>query len=407
MREIISDIINSAVASALPYNNTRDIISREIPPSKKIYVIAVGKAAVPMMKAAEDELGDRIEKGLLVTKYAHLGSFTPRYCEVIEAAHPVCDDNSILAAEKGLDMVKALGADDILLVLLSGGGSALFEKSRVDSAVQREITGKLLSRAASIEEINAVRKRLSLVKGGRLAAAAYPAKVITIALSDVLSNNKSVIASGPTVSDNTDDEFLRQTVQKYLPDLSDEIKSVIFDKNEIKINDGGYFFAGDINMLCDAAGKRAEELGFTVHHCNRALTCEARRAAEMIIDSVSDEKGRHCYIYGSETVVNVTGNGKGGRNQEAALTAAIILKGRRGITFVSVSSDGTDGPTDAAGGFADGKAFEVMNKNGVDPMWELVNNNSYYALEKSGYLIKTGATGTNVNDLMMIFTYED
>ncbi len=407
MKNIIESVITSAVKAADPYKNTRALISETVPENKSVSVIAIGKAAVPMAKAAEDELGSRIEKGLLVTKYNHLGDFSPRFCEAIEAGHPFSDDNSILAAEKGLEIALSLKEDDILLVLLSGGGSALFEKSTVDSIAQKEIVTKMLSSAASIEEINAVRKRLSLVKGGRLAAAAYPARVITIALSDVLSNDKSVIASGPTVTDNTKDSYLNEVIEKYIPDITDDIRQIIFNTDEIKINDGGYFFAGDINMLCDAAGKRAEELGFTVHHRDRNITCEAGRAVQLMLDCVEMQKGRHCYIFGGETVVNVKGCGKGGRNQEMALTAAIILKGRSGITFVSVGSDGTDGPTDAAGGFADGNTFEAMEKNRVYPFDELGNNNSYYALEKSGYIIKTGPTGTNVNDLMMIFTYED
>lgn len=407
MKKTAFEIAKAGIVAALPYENTRRIISRIFPDKECLTVISVGKAAVPMMRAAEDELGDRIKNGLTVTKYHHADGFTPRFGELIEAGHPISDENSILAAEKGLSLVKNLKEDDILLVLLSGGGSALFEKSTVSPQIQRDISEKLLSRGATIEEINAVRKRLSLVKGGRLAAACYPARVVTVALSDVLSNDKSVIASGITVKDSTDDAFLRETVKKYLPDISDEIKDIIYSKSDTLINDGGYYFAGDINILCDAAGKKAEELGFTVHHKERSLCGEAACEAVRIIDSISREKGRHCYIFGGETVVTLKGDGKGGRNQEMALSAAIRLRGEKGIAFISVGSDGTDGPTDDAGGFADGESYNVMLKNGIIPENELMNNNSNYALRVSGDIITTAPTGTNVNDLTMVFTYED
>lgn len=400
-------ITKAAIKAADPYENTKKLITELFPAFEEITVISVGKAAVPMMKAAEEVLENRIKKGLVVTKYHHADGFSPRYSKVIEAGHPVSDDNSILAAEEALSLVKDLKKEDILLVLLSGGGSALLEKSRVSPDIQRDITRKLLLRGAAIEEINAVRKRLSLVKGGKFAAAAYPSKVITIALSDVLSNDSSVIASGITVKDATDNDFLRRTVDKYLPDIGDDVREVIYAESDIKINDGGYYFAGDINILCDAAGKKAEELGFTVHHKERCVSGEASEEAVRIIDSIPMKKGRHCYIFGGETVVTLKGNGKGGRNQEMALSAAIRLKDKKGIAFISVGSDGTDGPTEDAGGFADGESYNKMTEKGIVPENELLNNNSNYALKMSGDIITLGPTGTNVNDIIVVLTYED
>ncbi len=398
------EIIKAAIKAALPYNNTQKLIRELFYAEKNITVIAVGKAACPMAKAAEDVLGDRIKSGLLVTKYFHSEGWNFSRFEAIEASHPISDSNSILAAEKGLELASSLNKDDILLVLLSGGGSALFETSRVSPEIQRDITEKLLSRGAPIDEINAIRKRLSLVKGGRLAAAAYPARVVTIALSDVLSNDKSVIASGITAEDNTDNGVILNIINKYLPDVSPDIREIILKKDSILINDGGYYFSGDINILCDAAGKKAEELGFSVHHKSRSLTGEAREEAVKIIESIPEMPGRHCYIFGGETVVTLKGKGKGGRNQEMALSAAIALKDTKGICFASAGSDGTDGPTDDAGGYADGKSYFRMLEKGIDPEKELSDNNSNYALVAAGDIITTGPTGTNVNDITIVLT---
>lgn len=408
MKEDALKIVRAGIAASDPYDSTYKILEN-LSITENIYVLSVGKAAVPMARAAADFFKDRICKGLLVTKYHHTGDFSSPYFEIIEAGHPISDDNSIKAAEKGLAIANELTEKDVLIVLLSGGGSALFEKSRVPSDIQRDITARLLSSGADIREINAVRKRLSHVKGGLISDAAYPARVITVALSDVLTNDKGVIASGITVRDEEADEFISGVVSRYLHGIREDIKNIILTKNHIKINDGGYYFAGDINILCNAAGKMADELGYTVHHMNRFLTGEARLRAEEIIDAVPYVKGKHCYIYGGETVVTLKGSGKGGRNQETALSAAIRLRDKRGIALISVGSDGTDGPTDAAGGYADTGSYEKMVRAGISPEKELNDNNSYYALKTAGELIVTGPTGTNVNDIIVVLTddYED
>lgn len=403
MKKQAIEIVNAAIKAADPYENTKRLV-KELFPVGEVNVISVGKAAVPMAKAAQDVLGKRIKKGLLVTKYFHTGDYSSSVFEVIEAGHPVSDDNSILAAEKGLEIASSLKENDVLLVLLSGGGSALFEKSKIPPEIQRDITEKLLSGGADIRKINAIRKRLSFVKGGGLAAAAYPAKVITVALSDVLSNDKGVIASGITVKDSETDAFVSEAVSSYLGDIGEEIRKIIFSKDDIKINDGGYYFAGDINILCDAAGEKARELGFTVIHGRRDLSGEAGEEAVSLIKSIPERHGRCCYIFGGETVVTLKGTGKGGRNQEMALSAAVALKDTKGIAFISAGSDGTDGPTDAAGGFCDGETYGKMKNLGISPENELENNNSHYALEAVGELVITGPTGTNVNDITVILT---
>ncbi len=404
MKNDALDIISCAVKAADPYDSTRKILnSLKDELMQSLTVFSIGKAAVSMADAAQSVFGERIKNGLLVTKYSHIGSFFSKYFDMVEAAHPISDNNSILAAEKALMIAENLGEGDALLVLLSGGGSALLEKSVVSAEIQRDITKKLLARGAEIDEINAIRRRISLVKGGKLAAAAYPAKVYTVALSDVLSNDKSVIASGITVKESLPkDEFLK-IANKYLPEYIEIFKTTVSDE-EIKINDGGYFFAGDINSLCSAAEKRAKELGYNVADSFRALTGEASDNAARLIAKALKQSGKNAYVYGGETTVTLKGGGLGGRNQEMALRAAIELKGKDNIVFASVGSDGTDGPTDAAGGIADGDTYRKMKEKGIDPEAELKNNNSYYALGAADALIVTGPTGTNVNDLTLILT---
>lgn len=399
------DIINTAIRAADPFDSTAAILRQlNFDPDKRLTVFSVGKAAIPMASAAESVLGGRIAKGLAVTKYGHTGDYKSEFFEVIEAAHPVSDGNSILAAQTALDIACSLGAGEILLVLLSGGGSALFEKSVIPAEMQRDITRRLLARGADISDVNAVRRRLSLVKGGRLAAAAYPARVVTVALSDVLGNDRSVIASGITVREPLSDKEFADTVKKYLPEYAETLASVDGGTDIIMINDGGYYFAGDVEILCSAARRRAEELGCEVADFACDITGEARDVAAEKLDNLGNIKGKRAYIYGGETTVTLRGGGRGGRNQEMALAAAVKLRGRENIVFASAGSDGTDGPTDAAGGIADGDTYELMRSRGVDPEAELLDNNSYFALDAADSLIVTGPTGTNVNDITLILT---
>lgn len=403
MKKDALDIISCAIRAADPYDSTKKILNElKKKVCGKLTVFSIGKAAVPMAAAAQDVFGDEIKTGLLITKYGHCGNFRSDFFEMIESAHPVSDENSVLAAEKALDIAESLKENDVLIVLLSGGGSALMEKSVLPSETQREITRKLLARGAEIDEINAIRRRISLVKGGRLAAAAYPAKVITVALSDVLNNDKSVIASGITVREPLTKSDFEKIANKYLPEYADKFSGILSDDVRPKINDGGFFFAGDINSLCSAAEKRAQELGYNIADSSRRLTGEASdTAASLIADSLK-HSGKNAFVYGGETTVTLKGSGLGGRNQEMALRAAIELRGKENIVFASVGSDGTDGPTDAAGGIVDGNTYGEMENAGIAPEAELENNNSYYALKAVDALVVTGPTGTNVNDLTLI-----
>ena len=398
------NIAAAAVKAADPYQTTCEALKKYLPWDGAFTVFSIGKAAIPMARAAADTLGGRIRKGLAVTKYGHTGDFASPYFQVIEAAHPVSDENSIRAAETALAIADGLDENDTVVVLLSGGGSALFEKSTVPPEAQREITEKLLARGAEIGEINAVRRRISAVKGGKFAARCYPAKVITFALSDVLNDDKSVIASGVTVNDDTPDGFVKAVADKYLSDIDNAVTEQLYKKEELTLNDGGYHFVGNIDLLCEAAKARAEKLGYSAKIVSKALTGEAREQARRILSAVPEAPGQRAYIYGGETTVTLTGKGLGGRNQEMALAAAIALRGREHIAFLSVGSDGTDGPTDAAGGVADGATYERMKSAGVSPEAALADNDSYHALKACGDLIVTGPTGTNVNDITLVLT---
>ena len=393
-------IIDAAIRAADPYKNTANVVD-SLPLPGRVRVFAVGKAAIPMAQAAADVLGSRIAYGLVVTKYEHTGDFSSPYFRVIEAAHPVSDENSVLAAETAMAAVQGLTETDAVLVLLSGGGSALFEASKIPFAQQRAVTRKLLSRGAPIEAINAVRKRLSRVKGGRFGALCYPARVFTVALSDVLGDDPGTIASGITVPDDTPDEALRKIEKTYLYDAPAEVRAALYETQTLLINAGGYHFAGNIDMLCAGAEAEARRLGYEPEIITRSLTGEAREQPAKLLDAVS-ETGRRAYICGGETTVTLRGTGKGGRNQEMALAAAILLEGRKHILFASAGSDGTDGPTDAAGGIVTGETCAKMRAAGVDPEAALANNDSYAALKAADALLVTGPTGTNVNDLTLI-----
>ncbi|MBR3954503.1 MAG: DUF4147 domain-containing protein [Clostridia bacterium] len=396
-------IFGAAVAQANPYDNTCKALQKHNF-DKIRFVLSIGKAAVPMMQAAYDTLD--IQEAVLVTKYEHLNGFCAPNCTCFEAGHPVSDENSELAALHVLAKTADLTEDDICIVLISGGGSALFETSLIDKTYQRQITDILLKSGADIYELNCVRKRLSAVKGGKLAAHFAPAKVFSFALSDVPGSRPDVIASGPTQPDSvSDDEFI-SIVQKYNLNQNN-ILDTLPPKAEFA-EQPHFCIVGDVKMLCEAAKKEAEQRGYTIVHISDDLTGDAEEQAKAIIQFClqykKDHRGRFSFIYGGETTVFVKGNGKGGRSQQAALCAAIELQGMENIVFLAGGSDGTDGPTDAAGGIIDGQTVDKMTANGKHAAEYLANNDAYHALRAGNALLMTGPTGTNVNDLILVLT---
>lgn len=393
-------IINAAITAANPYALVRGALegkSYQKPP----YVIAVGKAAATMAAAANDALLGRVAKGVVLTKYGHTAT-APNNFMVLEAGHPVPDENSVRGTQLVLESVSGLTQEDTVILLLSGGGSALFEKSLVSLERLREITNLLLKNGAAIQEINCIRKRLSAVKGGRFGAFCAPAQVEVLALSDVLGDAPDVIASGPASPDTTSRADAERIVAQYGLALSqDEYALLAIDPPRLLPN-AHMQIIGNIELLCAAAKKTAQELGYEAVLLTTNLQGEAGDAGAALARAALTAKksgGKTALLLGGETTVTVKGNGKGGRNQELALTAAQYLCGTQGIILFSVGSDGTDGPTDAAGGIVDSHTVSRLEDQGVSIVFPLAQNNSYEALRMCGGLIMTGPTGTNVNDL--------
>jgi glycerate 2-kinase len=380
--------------------------------SGNIIVVAIGKAAWNMANVAKNILGDKVSKGIVITKYGHSKGKIKDF-EIIEAGHPIPDENSVKGACKALEMVKSLTNKDNVILLISGGGSALFEKPMGGITIEdiMNITNQLLKCGANIVEINTIRKHLSAVKGGRFGSQCK-AKIYAIVLSDVLGDRLDSIASGPTYPDNSTSEEAIKIIEKYKLNISSNVRNVLKKETPKKINNCETVIAGSVSSLCESAARIAEKLGYMPVIITSSLDCEAREAGKFL-SSIAREikKGSSskfffktpcAIIAGGETIVHISGKGKGGRNQELALSAAIGIKGLKDTVIFSLGSDGTDGPTDAAGGIVDGTSYSYIKESGISPEVYLDNNNSYNALKTSNDLILTGPTGTNVNDLMVL-----
>jgi len=370
----------------------------------RLIAAAVGKAGWAMAKSVYEILGDRIDKGIVITKYGHnegaFGGF-----DIFEAGHPVADENSFTATKAVIEMVSGLHAEDTVLFLLSGGGSALFEDPLVGKEELADITGQLLASGANIFEMNTIRKRLSAVKGGKFAQMCAPARVISIILSDVVGDRPDTIASGPAYPDSSTCEAALELVEKYGLRLSDNALDLLRKETPKKTENIQTVVIGGVGQLCRSAKRLCRELGYETQILTASLTCEAREAGAFLAAVAqyhAESKRSLAFIAGGETVVHLTGDGKGGRNQELALAAAEGLAGIRHAAVISVGSDGTDGPTDAAGGYVDGDTYAELARRGIKIYDVLQQNDAYHALEACGGLIKTGPTGTNVNDITVL-----
>ena len=400
MREQANRIVAASIRAVQPDDAVARALEGAVFPGR-VLLVAAGKAAWQMAKAARDCLGDRIERGVVVTKYGHVMAPLPGI-DCREAGHPVPDENSFSATQAALELVTGLEETDTVLFLLSGGGSALFEKPLVPPAVLQDITGQLLACGADIVEINTIRKRLSGVKGGRFAQVCAPARVFSIVLSDILGDPLDMIASGPAVPDTTTCAQALAIAKKYDLKLTEQAQSLLAQETPKTLDNVTTQITGSVRELCRAAAAECEKLGYTPLVLTDQLCCQAKEAgsflASMLRTHAADGR-KLAFLAGGETVVQLTGHGKGGRNQELALAAAPLLAGMKGVCVFSVGSDGTDGPTDAAGGYVDGETNAALAAKGIDPFQELKNNNAYHALTESGGLIITGPTGTNVNDV--------
>ena len=396
-------IIKEAIDRAMPDNAVKAALGSVSLPHK-VRLVAIGKAGYQMARAAYDHLGSRIEKGVIITKYGHsAGSFSEDIA-IYEAGHPVPDGNSVLAANAALELAHSLTPKDTLIFLVSGGGSALFEKPLVPGGELQDITNQLLASGADIVEMNTIRKRLSAVKGGRFAQHCAPARVFSIVLSDILGDPLDMIASGPAVPDSSTCAQAFAIAEKYRLNLSEQAKALLAQETPKALDNVTTHITGSVRELCTAAAKVCRELGYEPILLTDRLCCEAREAGSFLSAIARTHAGQGkklAFIAGGETVVHLTGKGLGGRNQELALAAAPALAGQNAAVF-SVGSDGTDGPTDAAGGYVDGDTAAALAAKGWNVFDTLQNNDAYHALQAVDGLIITGATGTNVNDVAVV-----
>ena len=400
LRNDADRIIRDAIAAVQPDAAVGRALAGRVFPGR-VLLVAAGKAAWQMAKAAVDCLGDRIEKGVVVTKYDHVMCPIP-HCECFEAGHPVPDENSFRGTQAALDLVEDLKREDTVLFLLSGGGSALFEKPLVPAQELQGVTQQLLACGADIVEINTIRKRLSGVKGGRFAKICAPARVVAVVLSDILGDPLDMIASGPACPDSATAADALRIAEKYSLRLSEEARRLLEAETPKELDNVETQINGSVRELCVAAAKTCRELGYEPVLLTDQLRCQAKEAGSFLASVLQTHRGcgkSMAFIAGGETVVVLTGKGKGGRNQELALAAGDGIAGIREAAVFSFGSDGTDGPTDAAGGYADGDTRDTLKQAGVLIDDVLKNNDAYHALEKSGGLIITGPTGTNVNDV--------
>lgn len=464
LRDEAQQIFEYAIGRVLPDRAVARALE-QYEPSGKIYLAAVGKAAWQMADAAVRCLKQPIAGGVVVTKYGHVRGDIPGV-RCFEGGHPIVDENGLAGTQAILDMTEGLNEEDHVLFLVSGGGSALFEKPLAPLAALQELNRRLLAAGASITEINTLRKRLSAVKGGRFARWCEPAWVDAVILSDVLGDPLDMIASGPAAPDPTTCQEALAIVERYRLAASPEILACLKQETPKELGHVSSQVIGSVSQLCVAAAEKCRELGYETHILTDRMCCEARDAGRLLASiaageyvpegtaiasvraaletmptantqalsetvsitdtqealeavptantqasseavpvSVSRTPDKRAYIAGGECVVHLRGKGLGGRNQELALAAAEGLAGIRGAAIFSVGSDGTDGPTDAAGGYVDGDSLAALEARGIRVQDALSDNDSYHALEAIGGLLKTGPTGTNVNDVSVVLIH--
>jgi len=387
---------------------------------QNIFVIGAGKASAAMAQAIENILGSRISAGHIVTKYDH--SLTLQFIEITEAGHPVPDENGIRGTERILSIVNKAGKDDLVICLISGGGSALLadvpEGCTLDDL--KSLSSVLLKTGANINEMNCIRKHLSKVKGGQLAKSAFPARVVSLILSDVIGDPLDVIASGPTAPDPTTFKDALSIIRKYKieNDIPEQILRILrdgYNKNRqetLKDTDEMFLYTNNLiigtNLLAlKTAKEKAESLGYSTRILTNALDGDVKDVANYMMDSVNrvrqEESDRKmCLLFAGEPTIKIEGIGLGGRNQHLALMIAKLLEDRPGITFLSGGTDGTDGPTNAAGAVVDSCTSKNAANLQLDMERYIDNFDSYTFFIQEGGLIITGPTNTNVMDLMIV-----
>lgn len=402
-------IIKRSIHAVLPDTAVQKALE-DLETKRPAHVIAIGKAAWKMASAASGILGNRLRSGVVITKYGHSEGSIPGI-EIIEAGHPVPDENGVRAARRVLEAADGLSEDDLVVFLVSGGGSALFEMPLpgVTLGDIAEVTRRLLACGADIVELNTIRKHLSAVKGGRFAQRCAPARVLSIVLSDVLGDPLDSIASGPAYPDSTTSADALKILKRYGIKIPESVRDALLLETPKALDNVETRITGNVNALCHSAMAAARDLGYAPLLLTTTLDCEARDAgallaavARQVKSSGEPVKPPCAVILGGETVVHLKGKGRGGRNQELALSASRGIDGLKNTLIFSVGSDGTDGPTDAAGGMVTGAFCSECRRLGLSVDAGLDDNDAYTLLEAAGGLIVTGPTGTNVNDLTVL-----
>ena len=393
----------------------------------RIIVVGAGKATAAMAAAAEEVLGDRIDRGIVIVKYGHAGKLST--IEQVEAAHPVPDEAGVQGTQRILELVRRADEKTLVICLLSGGGSSLLVAPHrgITLKDKQRTTELLLKAGATIDELNTVRKHLSAVKGGRLAQLAHPATVLSLILSDVIGDRLDVIASGPTTSDSSTFSDAAAVIERYRlkatlpPEVNAFLERGMAGREPETARSVDACFLRTSNVIVGssaqalaAAREKAAALGWRPEIVTAELQGGARDAARMLARKAIHARDemkqgeRRCLLYGGETTVVVRGTGRGGRSQELALAFALEIAGVDGISLLSGGTDGTDGPTDAAGAVVDGSVVPVARNLGIHPEVYLGNNDSYAFFQlldaQSGeqHHLKTGPTGTNVMDIQII-----
>lgn len=391
-------ILREAIAAVQPEAAVTRALAQLPPCHGRRILVAAGKAACPMASAALQALDGHVHAGIVITKHGH-GVPLPAPLQVLEAGHPVPDAATYAATAQALALTANLTPADQVLFLLSGGGSALFEQPLLPPQELTDVTQQLLACGAAITQVNTIRKRLSAIKGGRFALHCAPAQVWSVVLSDVLGDRLDMIASGPACPDRSTAEEALEIVNRYALRLSPQALACLRRPTPSALPNAQSIVTGSVRQLVDAAVRTCRRLGYDVEILTDCLQSEARDAGRWLAREALVRSGPRALLAGGETVVHVMGPGLGGRNQELALSAAAQIAGQRALAIFSFGSDGTDGPTDAAGGYVDGQTQAALARQGISIPDVLARNDAYHALEACGGLIKTGPTGTNVNDL--------
>ena len=395
----ISRILSAALSAVDPYRAVKDHLTKI---TGNVYGLAIGKAALPMMNALAESIP--LSGALAVSKHASPPHFN--LFPVLLGGHPIPDARSVYAGERAIEFVSSLKEDDTLVCLISGGGSALVTAPLIPLEELQTLTASLLACGATINEINTLRRHLDRVKGGGLARATK-AKVISLILSDVIGNPLEAIASGPTAPNPTTDEDALMILKKYQLEEHVPFSSLkppfLFPFSRVQ-----NIIIGDNKLAAQAALEQAQRAGFAAEILTNELQGEAREAGAMLAGKLRNELIRRprpfCLIAGGETTVTLKSNGKGGRNQELALAAVDELRGVENVMLIALATDGEDGPTDAAGAVATGETAQRAESLGLSAAVYLSRNDAYTFFKSLGDLIRTGPTGTNVNDLVFLFS---